>query len=214
MKQWGQLEFMGHVTGDLEDAQRKSTRNSQEFPWVFDWILSHVCIEWDFVLPGREELLVCCEINRDLGGHTVLEDSGAWPARQERSCWTPQTFSRDLRKATLRTSLHPSYQSLKPSIFIGTLTASQSKNTTLFKGKHKNPDLEPALMVQWLKFRAPIASVAWVHFPVAEPHHPSVSSHAVVAAHIEKLEGLTTRIYNHVLGLCGKEKKKKIGNRC
>ena len=30
---------------------------------------------------------------------------------------------------------------------------------------------------------------------------PPVSSCAVVAAHIEELEGLRTRIYNHVLGL-------------
>ena len=29
-----------------------------------------------------------------------------------------------------------------------------------------------------------------------EPHHSSVSSHAVVAAHTEELEGLTTKIYN------------------
>ena len=40
-----------------------------------------------------------------------------------------------------------------------------------------------------------------------EPHHPSVSSHAVVAAHIEKLEGLTTRIYHHALGLWGGKKE-------
>ena len=51
---------------------------------------------------------------------------------------------------------------------------------------------------------------------VEDPHHLSVSSHPVVVAHIEELEGLTTRIYNHALGLWeGKEKKKsKIGNRC
>ena len=41
-----------------------------------------------------------------------------------------------------------------------------------------------------------------------EPHHSSVSSHAVAVAHIEELEGLTTRIYNYVLGLWGGEKKK------
>ena len=44
---------------------------------------------------------------------------------------------------------------------------------------------------------------ARVHFLVMEPHHPSVSSHAVVAAHIEELEGLTTGIYNHALVLWG-----------
>ena len=42
-----------------------------------------------------------------------------------------------------------------------------------------------------------------------EPHHPSVSCHVVVAAHIEELEGLTTRMYNHALGLWGGKKKKK-----
>ena len=39
------------------------------------------------------------------------------------------------------------------------------------------------------------------------------ASHAVAASHIEQ-EGLTTRIYNYVLGLWGEEKKKrKTGNR-
>src|SRR3712207_7806163 len=34
-------------------------------------------------------------------------------------------------------------------------------------------------------------------------------------SHIEELEGLTTRVYSHALGLWGgKKKKKKIGNRC
>lgn len=51
--------------------------------------------------------------------------------------------------------------------------------------------------------------------PVAEPHHPSVNSYTVAAAHREKLEGLTTKIYNYLLGLWGEEKKvRKIGNRC
>ena len=40
-----------------------------------------------------------------------------------------------------------------------------------------------------------------------EPDHSSVSSHAVVMAHIEELEGLTTRIYNYVLGF-GEEGKR------
>ena len=39
-----------------------------------------------------------------------------------------------------------------------------------------------------------------VHFPFAEPHHPAVSCHVVVAAHIEELQGLKTRRYNHALG--------------
>ena len=41
-----------------------------------------------------------------------------------------------------------------------------------------------------------------------EPSHPSVSSHVAVT-HIEELEGLTTRIYNYVLGLCGGTKKRE-----
>ena len=48
---------------------------------------------------------------------------------------------------------------------------------------------------------------AQVHFPVTEPHYLPVSCHAVVAAHTEELERLTTRIYNHVLGLWGGKKK-------
>ena len=41
------------------------------------------------------------------------------------------------------------------------------------------------------------------------------SNHAVAASHIEGLEGLRTKTYNYVLGLCsGKKRKRKIGNRC
>ena len=54
-----------------------------------------------------------------------------------------------------------------------------------------------------------------VQFLGAEPHHLSVSSHDVVMAHTEELEGLTTRIYNYVMGLGEKGKKKrKVSNRC
>ena len=44
----------------------------------------------------------------------------------------------------------------------------------------------------------------------------SVSSHPVAAAHKEEQEGLTTRIYNYVLELWGRNKKReeKIGNKC
>ena len=49
----------------------------------------------------------------------------------------------------------------------------------------------------------------------AEPHHLSVRSQAVVAAHTEESEGFTTRIYNYVVGLwTGGKKERKIGNRC
>ena len=41
-----------------------------------------------------------------------------------------------------------------------------------------------------------------------EPCHSSVSHPAVVAAHIEELEGLTSRIYNYALGF-GEEKEKE-----
>ena len=49
-------------------------------------------------------------------------------------------------------------------------------------------------MAYWLKFGALTTSAALVCFPVMEPDHPSVGCHAVVASHIEELEGLTTRI--------------------
>uniref|UniRef100_A0A9L0I8A5 Zinc finger protein 286A n=1 Tax=Equus asinus TaxID=9793 RepID=A0A9L0I8A5_EQUAS len=76
--------------------------------------------------------------------------------------------------------------------------------------KPENYYLENAKEPLMLERKAPKSGYsAWVRLPVAEPHHPSVSSHAVVAAHIEELEGLTTRIYNHVLGLWGGEKKKR-----
>ena len=48
--------------------------------------------------------------------------------------------------------------------------------------------------------------MAWIQFPGAEPHDSSVSSHAVAVARTEELEGLTTRIYNYVLGLWGEKK--------
>ena len=57
-------------------------------------------------------------------------------------------------------------------------------------------------MAWWLKLDT-LASVACVWFLVAEPHHSSVSSHAVAAVHTEELAGLTTRIYNYVLGIWG-----------
>ena len=50
---------------------------------------------------------------------------------------------------------------------------------------------------------------AQVHFLVVEPHHSSVSCHAVAAPHTEELEGPTTKIYNCVLGLWGREKKER-----
>ena len=61
-------------------------------------------------------------------------------------------------------------------------------------------------MVLWFTFSTLTTLVAWVHFPIAEPHHLSVGSHAVVVAHIEELEGLTTRMYSHALGLWGEKK--------
>ena len=45
--------------------------------------------------------------------------------------------------------------------------------------------------------------VAQVWLPVMEPHHLSISSHAVVVAHIEKPEELTT-IHNYVPELWGR----------
>ena len=44
-------------------------------------------------------------------------------------------------------------------------------------------------------------------FPGTEPHHSSVSSHAVVDAHVEETEEFTT-VHNYVLGLWGKRKEK------
>ena len=49
-----------------------------------------------------------------------------------------------------------------------------------------------------------------VQFLGEEPHHSSVSCHAVVAAHIEEL----TIIHNDVLGLCGEsEEGRKEGRK-
>ena len=58
------------------------------------------------------------------------------------------------------------------------------------------------------------ALAAQVRFLGVKPRHLSVSSHAVVVAHVEELQGLTTRIYNYVPGLWGEKKKRNVGNRC
>ena len=50
-------------------------------------------------------------------------------------------------------------------------------------------------------------SVTQVPFLTMEPHQSSAHCHAVVETHIE--EGLTTRIYNHAVGLWGQDKQKK-----
>ena len=42
-----------------------------------------------------------------------------------------------------------------------------------------------------------------------DSHYLSVSSHAVVVAHLEELKGLTTRVYDYVLGFGEGEKKEK-----
>ena len=54
-------------------------------------------------------------------------------------------------------------------------------------------------------FRTFTDSTAWIHFLIAEPHHPSVSCYAVVVAHTEELEGFTARIYKRALGLWGEK---------
>ena len=61
-------------------------------------------------------------------------------------------------------------------------------------------------MAWWFKF-------SMLHFssPGPVPYHSSVSNHAVVAAHTEELEGLTTSIHNYVLGLWRGKKKKERG---
>ena len=57
------------------------------------------------------------------------------------------------------------------------------------------------------------ALAARVQFLGIESHYSSVSSDVVVAARTE-LEGLTTRIYEYVLGLWGAKKREtKIDNR-
>ena len=54
-------------------------------------------------------------------------------------------------------------------------------------------------MVYWLNSCAPI----W---------HPVVhsTSYAEVASHIEELEGCTTRVYNHALGLWGGKQRGRL----
>ena len=51
-------------------------------------------------------------------------------------------------------------------------------------------------------------SAAQVRFPGSEPHHPSVSCHAVAVAHIEDLEGPTTKCITLYQGF-GEEKTER-----
>ena len=56
--------------------------------------------------------------------------------------------------------------------------------------------------------------MAQVHFLGVDPHHLTVSSHAVAVADIEEPEEFTA-IHNYVLGLCRDGGAgRKIGNRC
>ena len=60
-------------------------------------------------------------------------------------------------------------------------------------------------MAQWLSLRIPLWCPG-IHG--LDPHRSS--SYAEVASHMEEL-GLTTRIYNYVLGLWGRKKRKEEG---
>ena len=59
---------------------------------------------------------------------------------------------------------------------------------------------------KWLSSRA-LLSWPGVHWILDPGHGPTCcsSSHAMAASHIEELEGLTTRIYNYILGLWGEK---------
>ena len=70
-------------------------------------------------------------------------------------------------------------------------------------------------MAEWLSSRAPLQGPGFAGLdPGHGPTHCS-SGHVVAASHIEEVQGVTTRIYNYVLGLWGEKKeKRKFGNRC
>ena len=62
------------------------------------------------------------------------------------------------------------------------------------------------MKAQWLKFGTLCFSSTW-SAPGVEPHHSSVSSHAVTAAHTEELEGLTTMYWGFWEGKRRKKEK-------
>ena len=68
--------------------------------------------------------------------------------------------------------------------------------------------MEPALIAYWLEFSTLTTWAAQVRLLGVEPHHSSVSSHAVAAAHTEEQEEPTIRIYNYVQELWGGKKEK------
>ena len=62
---------------------------------------------------------------------------------------------------------------------------SKEKNTIKNNQENlfKTPNIEPALVVQWLRFGS-LTTAARVCFLFMEPHHLSVGCHAGAAAHI------------------------------
>ena len=100
----------------------------------------------------------------------------------------------------------PPVDSLHTPIFILSLPLdphTQSRNMLKLPHQKKNRARPDGLVV-----KVQHTSVAWAGFPGAEPHHSSVSSHAVVEAHTEELGGLTTGMHNYLLGLLGGKKEK------
>ena len=74
--------------------------------------------------------------------------------------------------------------------------------------KFNEENIRAGLVAEWLSSPALLRCLG---FPSSDPGHRPThhsSSHVVAASHIEELEGLTTRIYNYVLGLWGEKKKR------
>ena len=83
-----------------------------------------------------------------------------------------------------------------------------TNNTEVYKVKNERTRASPDGLAVKVRCTLPW----WPMFGSlgVEPHNLSVSSHTVVAAHIEETEELTT-IHNNVLGLCGSKRKEKGG---
>lgn len=88
-------------------TEREHQESLKGFPWVYNWIQSCVCTEWDFVLPGREQLLADCE--PEILEVTVLGGSEISPSRVGRFAKHPRhsaVTQEGLPEDSLRTTHH------------------------------------------------------------------------------------------------------------
>ena len=145
LRQLGQLEWMGQVIGELEEAQNRRTR---------------ICVGlllslWLGTKLGTYRVRICAAWQRTAPG-IVRAKQRFWRSHGAGRLWSltiqsgeifpnsPGIQQRLKGDQTLRTSLYSPYHSLKPRngrpklMYQDVSYASQNKNTTFFKGRQQN----------------------------------------------------------------------------